>query len=67
MTKTLSRAHAMDGQTARSSKGHTADYIAQMAAQMASMSHAAGLPLLAHLLKIVEAQAEVESRTTRNE
>jgi hypothetical protein len=67
MTKTSSRVHAMDGQTDRSRKGYTADYIGQMAAEMASMSHAAGLPLLAHLLKLAQAQAEIESRIARTE
>ena len=67
MTKTSSRAHAMDGQTTRPSKLQTANYIEQMAAEMAGMSHAAGLPLLAHLLKLVQAQAEMESRIARKE
>jgi len=67
MMKASSRARAMDGQTTRPSKLQTANYMERMAAEMAGMSHAAGLPLLAHLLKLVQAQAEVESKTLRNE
>ena len=67
MTKTSSRARAIDGQTVRSKKLHTADYIAHMAAEMADMANASGLPLLAHLLKMVRVQAEIESKNPRNE
>ena len=57
----------MDGQTTRPSKLQTANYIAQMAAEMGGMSRSAGLPLLAHLLQMVQVQAELESKTPRNE
>ena len=67
MRKTSSRARARDGQIVRLGKTQTAQYIAQMATEMADMANTAGLPLLAHLLKMVQVQAEMESKTPRNE
>jgi hypothetical protein len=38
-----------------------------MATEMAAMSTAIGLPLLAHLLHLVRAQAELEAQAARDE
>ena len=45
----------------------TTDYRAHMATEMAAMSTAIGLPLLAHLLHLVRAQAELEAQAARDE
>lgn len=53
--------------TLASQKIQTADYIAHMADEMAVMSRAIGLPLLAHLLYLVKAQADLEAKIAREE
>ena len=56
-----------DAPTLAFQKIQTVDYIAHMATEMAAMSSAIGLPLLAHLLHLVRAQAELEAQTARDE
>ena len=48
--------------TVASRKSQTADYIAQMAEEMAAMSSAAGLPFLSHLLKLAQLEAELAAK-----
>jgi hypothetical protein len=43
-------------------KTQIADYIAQMAEEMAAMSSAAGLPFLSHLLKLAKLEAELAAK-----
>ena len=66
-TKAAQHAPSADMRSLVSQKVQTADYIAKMAAEMAQMSNAVGLSLLAHLLKLAQSQAEVESKTARHE
>ena len=65
-TKASSTAPALDVPPLAFQTNQTADYIARMSAEMAVMSSAAGLHLLAHLLHLVKAQAEIEAKTARD-
>jgi len=66
-TKAASVTAPSDARTLAFQKIQTVDYIAHMAAEMAAMSSAIGFPLLAHLLHLVRAQAELEAQTARDE